>query len=214
MKIQTMPLGMIRANCYLVSTEKKNAFVIDPGGEASRVLRKLEEEGVSLKMILLTHGHHDHIAGVWKLAEETGAQVYIHKDDLEMLQNIDLSLCSMTELYFHYNPKIPICTLEDGSCLELDELKIRLIHTPGHSKGSSCYLVEDALFTGDTLFDGDIGRTDLYGGSYPQIKASVQKLADLEGDYRIYPGHGPDSTLETQRKRNPYLGQVSYDDYF
>lgn len=214
MKIQTMPLGMIQANCYLVSTEQKNAFVIDPGGEANRILKRLEEDGLRLRMILLTHGHHDHIAAVWKLAEATGAQVYIQKEDLELLQNIELSLCSMTELYFHYDPNLSICGLEDGACLELDELKIQLLHTPGHSKGSSCYQVGNVLFTGDTLFAGDIGRTDLYGGSYPQIKASLMKLAALEGDYQVYPGHGPATTLEKQRKENPYLGQVSYDDYF
>lgn len=205
MKIIQMPLGMIQANCYLVITEQKNALVVDPGGEAERILETLEKEGATLRKILLTHGHHDHIAAVWTLARETNAEIYIHQEDGEMLTNIEISLCSMTGLYFEYDPKRPFHTLQDGDQVTLDELKLTLIHTPGHSKGSSCYCMGQVLFTGDTLFDGAVGRADLYGGNSRQLRASLKKLAALPGDYSILPGHEGTSTMEVQRQVCRYM---------
>ena len=213
-KIQGIPLGMIQANCYILSTERKNAAVIDPGGEAEKIKTYLKQNDLTLKMILLTHGHHDHIAAVWDLAGWANVPVYIQEEDGEMLKDINLSLCSMVPLYFAYNSEMPIQLLKDRDILKLDELDIELIHTPGHSKGSSCYKIGDALFTGDTLFAGSIGRTDLYGGSYSVLKSSLEILKALPDTYRIYPGHGEDTTLGIEKRSNPYLGQVNYDDYF
>lgn len=214
MNVETMPLGMIQANCYILSSDAKNAAVIDPGGEVQKIKSYLEQNGLTLKMILLTHGHHDHVAAVWDLAQWAKVPVYIQEEDGEMLEDIKISLCSMVPLYFTYNPEMPIRLLKDGEHLSLDELDIKLIHTPGHSKGSSCYLTENLLFTGDTLFAGSVGRTDLYGGSYPILKKSLEILKTLPEACRVYPGHGEDTTLGFEKKTNPYLGQVDYDDYF
>lgn len=214
MNIVTRPLGMIQANCYILETNEKRALVLDPGGDAGQVIRYLEENGLTLGAILLTHGHHDHVAAVWDLLDWQEAPVYVPEQDLEMLEDISLSLCGMAPLYFHYRQGVPYRTLQEGDVVRLDDISLRVIHTPGHTKGSSCYLGDGALFTGDTLFEGSVGRTDLYGGSYPTLKASLEKLSSLEGDYTVYPGHGGATTLELQRRTNPYLGQVDYDDYF
>lgn len=214
MKIHGMPLGMVQANCYIVSTEERHAAIIDPGGSVNRIVRYLQENELTPKMILLTHGHFDHIAALWELLDRFDVPVYIQQEDGEMLENIQLALCGMTTLYFPYREHTLYVALQDGDTVELDELVFQLIHTPGHSKGSSCYQVGNALFTGDTLFAGSMGRTDLYGGSYERIKQSLQRLAALEGDDTVYPGHGECTTLEQERRTNPYLGQVSYDDYF
>lgn len=214
MKIVTKPLGMIQANCYLLVSEQNRVLVLDPGGDAGAIIRYLEQNSLTLGAILLTHGHHDHIAAVWDLLDYEQVPVYVPEQDLEMLEDISLSLCGMAPLYFHYEKGVSYHTVQDGDVVKLDEISLQVIHTPGHTKGSSCYLGEGALFTGDTLFEGSVGRTDLYGGSYPVLKASLEKLAALPQDYTVYPGHGGATTLEIQKKTNPYLGQVDYDDYF
>lgn len=215
MEIQVKPVGMIQANCYIVSSDSKNAFIIDPGGDAKQLLNNLKQHDLTLKMILLTHGHHDHIAAVWDILEECPVPVYVHSGDKEMLEDIQISLCSMVPVYFHYKTGVEYQTVKDGDKLEMDDLKIEVLHTPGHTKGSCCFVVnQQVMFTGDTLFQGDIGRCDLYGGDYTVMKQSLARLAVLETDYRVYPGHGPATTLLNQKATNPYLGQVSYDDYF
>lgn len=213
MQIKIMPLGMVQANCYIISNDEKNAAIIDPGGSAAKILKYLADKELTVKLIALTHGHHDHIAALWDLLDELDVPVYIQNEDGEMLDDIKISLSRMSQLYFNYRPNTKYNVLSDGDSLKLDELQIKLIHTPGHTKGSSCYLIGDSLFTGDTLFAGDIGRTDLYGGDYNTMKASLLKLAALEGDYKVYPGHGGGSTLECERTGNPYLGQMEYEFY-
>lgn len=205
MNIKVMPLGMVQANCYIVTNNQNECAIIDPGGETDRIVRYLEENNIVPKIILLTHGHFDHIASVWDLIEKYDLPVYIHENDVEMLQNINISLCNMSTLYFHYKPNIEYNTLKHNDTVKLGELTFKLFHTPGHSKGSSCYIVENSIFTGDTLFCGDIGRTDLYGGDYNTIKDSLIKLSQLDKDYTVYPGHGPSSSIEKEKTTNPYI---------
>lgn len=214
MNIKVMPLGMVQANCYIITNNQNECAIIDPGGESEKIINYLEENSITPKMILLTHGHFDHIASVWDLIEKYNLAVYINQNDLEMLQDINIALCSMTRLYFNYKAGLEYNALNDNDTVNLGELEFKLIHTPGHSKGSSCFIVEDSIFTGDTLFKGDIGRTDLYGGDYNTIKNSLKKLCKLNKNYKVYPGHGESSYLEDEIQHNPYMGQVDYDDYF
>ncbi len=212
MEIIATKLGMIQTNCYLVGTRQKNAVAIDPGDNASNVLSLLQEKGWTLKKILLTHGHFDHAMAVNDLVDATGAQVYIHKEDQELITD-------STKFYVFHQPfgefrPISAISLEDGQDVTLDELAFHCIHTPGHTKGSCVYLCGDTMFSGDTLFAGSCGRTDFYGGSHAQIVQSLHKLADLEGNYRVLPGHEEETTLDYERKTNPYLGRISYDDFF
>lgn len=196
---------MIGANCYLLVSDQHRAAIIDPGGEAARLEAWLTEQQVTPAMILLTHGHHDHLAAVWDLVKRYEIPVYVHEADAEMLQNIALSLCGMTPLYFTYQPGADIRTVADGDTITLDEITIRVLHTPGHSKGSCCLEAGGALFTGDTLFAGSVGRTDLYGGSWQTLRQSLHKLTAYPPETPVFPGHGGSSTIGRERKTNPYL---------
>lgn len=212
MKVEILPVGEIGTNCCFVVSESSSVAILDPGAQCEKIVRKIEQNGWKPGMILLTHGHFDHIGAVRELKERYSIPVYIHSADVEMLdspeKNGGMSLmgrsitCSWDK------------TVEDGAKISLDELEFTVIHTPGHTKGSVCYQVEDSIFSGDTLFCGGMGRTDLYGGSYSELSASLKKLANLEGDFQVYPGHGPSTTLEQERRENPYLGKMSYDDLF
>lgn len=212
MKTICIPVGFLQENCYIVYDENKVAAVIDPGDEASRLLKTINEMGLDVRWILLTHGHYDHTGAVPEIQREYSAQLGIGKEDAEMLSDPQLSLAMKQR----WNPEDLTISklLSDGDVIELGALQFEVIATPGHSKGSVTYRCGDTLFTGDTLFQGDCGRTDLYGGSYEQIKISLRKLADLEGDYRVLPGHGPESTLQEERLHNIYIGTQDYDTYF
>jgi glyoxylase-like metal-dependent hydrolase (beta-lactamase superfamily II) len=205
MKIYSFPVGRIGTNCYLLCSEAGNCAVIDPGDEAALILRQIKSHGLTPKEILLTHGHFDHIGAVEALQAQLGERlpVYIHPADVELLQDAEKN--ASAQMGGAGLTIRPDRTVEDGDLLQLDELRIRVIATPGHTRGGVCYQVEDALFTGDTLFAGSIGRTDLYGGSFAAILESIRRLAALEGDYRVLPGHGPESRLEAERRGNPYL---------
>lgn len=212
MEILALKLGMIQTNCYVVGTKQNNAAVIDPGDNAPKVLSLLREKGWTLKKILLTHGHFDHAMAVNDLVKATGAQVYIHQLDQELITDPE----KFYVFHQHFGDFHPISasSLEDGRDVALDELTFHCIHTPGHTKGSCVFLCGDVMFSGDTLFAGSCGRTDFYGGSHAQILQSLHKLADLEGNYRVLPGHDEETTLDYERKTNPYLGRISYDDFF
>ena len=194
MKMTTMALGAYQTNCYLAwSEESDECIVVDPGYEPERVLAQTEKLGKKIVAILLTHGHFDHVGGVKEIAAETDCKVYIHERDLSMPQQMTAG-----RLYYTH-------TYGEGDVLNLAGLSLGVLHTPGHTPGSVCLTVEDTMFSGDTLFEGSCGRTDLPGGSWTEICASLKRLVSLEEDYKVYPGHGPSTTLNEEKQYNPYM---------
>ena len=200
MTVKTMPLGPIGTNCYLLEDEgTQTAAVIDPGGEAGRVLEVLREDGMTLSAILLTHGHYDHTGGVGGLeAACPGTPIYIHRADVE---GVNPSL-------FPTLPQAQVRFYDEGDRVQAGGISLEVLHTPGHSKGSVVLKGGGILFTGDTLFQGSCGRTDLPGGSYAEIMASLARLSALPGDYRVCPGHEGLSPLEAERRQNYYMREA------
>lgn len=208
MKLHTIfGLGDFGTNCYIIETDQKNAMIIDAPYSADMISREIDRLGLSLKKILLTHGHCDHIEALAGLVEKYGCEVYISEHDAEMLTNSRLSLAD----YFGwmFTPFYGAKTLKDGDTVTLDGETLTVFSTPGHSNGSVCYIHKDAVFTGDTLFQDSIGRTDFPGGSFETEIASIGKLYRTAGrNYVIYPGHGEASDLESELKYNPYLDML------
>ena len=201
MKVSMMQVGPIGTNCYILKDEKAGrAAVIDPGDEAGRILQVLKEDGAQVDYILLTHGHYDHTTAVPELHRALPqAEIYIHQADANGAGSQLFPLAGQVEGLRYYG---------DGDTLPLGELTIQVLHTPGHSPGSVTLKVGDVLFCGDTLFAGSMGRTDLRGGSYEQIMASLKRLGELEGDYHVCPGHDVTSTLDRERRVNPFLREA------
>ena len=201
MQVKVLQVGPIGTNCYLLEDEKAHvAAVIDPGDEAGHILQVIKDDGVDVKYILLTHGHYDHTTAVPELHQALPqAEIYIHKADANGAGSRLFPLAGqIPDLKFY----------DEGDALTLGELTIQVLHTPGHSKGSVTLKVGDVLFCGDTLFAGSCGRTDLAGGSYDEIMASLKKLGELPGDYHVCPGHDVTSTLERERRSNPFLREA------
>ena len=201
MKVKWLQVGPISTNCYILEDEATGkAAVIDPGDEAQRILKVLEEEKVQVEYILLTHGHYDHTTAVPELHQALPqAQIYIHKADANGAGSTLFPLAGQVEGLKYY---------DEGDTLTLGGLTIQVLHTPGHSPGCVTLKVEDVLFCGDTLFAGSMGRTDLRGGSYDEIMDSLKRLGELEGDYHVCPGHDMTSTLEEERRSNPFLREA------
>lgn len=197
--------GMVYANCYIVKDEESgDAFVVDPGSYTKRLEAVLSEMKIEkLRYILLTHGHFDHIEGVKKLKENYGGEIVIHSEDADCLYDKKKSLAS--KFFFIQNDVTADKLICDGDKLSFGGGEIEVVHTPGHTRGSVCYLICDMMFSGDTLFRNTIGRTDFPGGSFEEIKASLQKLSLLETDYKVYPGHDVSTTLAAEKKHNPYF---------
>ena len=201
MQVKVLQVGPIGTNCYLLEDEKAHvAAVIDPGDEAGRILQVIEDDGVDVKYILLTHGHYDHTTAVPQLHKALPqAEIYIHRADANGAGSQLFPLAGqIPDLKFY----------DEGDTLALGDMTIQVLHTPGHSKGSVTLKVGDVLFCGDTLFAGSCGRTDLAGGSYAEIMASLKKLGELPGDYHVCPGHDVTSTLERERRSNPFLREA------
>ena len=189
-----LALGAYQTNCYLVWGENANTcVVIDPGYEPDTVLAEVKKLGKEIAAILLTHGHFDHVGGVKEIAAETECPVYLCEADLSMPPQMTAGPLYYTNTY------------AEGDFVELAGLSFKVLHTPGHTPGSVCLQCENVLFSGDTLFWGSCGRTDLPGGSWSTIRVSLKRLADLPGDYEVYPGHGDFTTLSFERKMNPYM---------
>lgn len=189
MILKMFTFGMYLTNCYVVGCEEtKEAIVIDPGfdrdREAEEVLRFIEQNGFNVKYIINTHGHPDHTAGNGIVKKATGAHILIHENDAITADR----------------------TLRDGDVIQVGCVKFVVLHTPGHSKGGISLLGEKVVFTGDTLFAGSIGRTDLPGASFGEIMRSIKtKLVTLPDSFKAYPGHGPPTTIGEEKKHNPFL---------
>ena len=192
MQMDVLPLGLLGANCYLL-WEGSDCVAIDPGGDAKLVLKRLDALGAGLRAIVLTHGHFDHVGAAGELAEATGCRVFLPAGDTVLPAQITAGPIPYTDLF------------ADGQTLRFGQIELQVIGTPGHTPGSCCLKTGNWLFTGDTLFRGSIGRTDLPCGNWEQMEASLQKLAALEGDLFVYPGHGDATTLDRERAVNPYL---------
>lgn len=213
MRIERFPMGPIAANCYVLLDESSGeAAVIDPGACEQPLLDFLTSGAVkSVRYILLTHGHYDHLMGVAQVKERTGAPVYIHREDAACLTDEKESLAD-THLPGQQRYVEPDGFLEEGMELPLGELTIHVLHTPGHSRGGVCFLVGDALFSGDTLFCHTCGRTDLPGGDYATLMRSLERLARMPGDYQVYPGHNRATSLAHERTHNRYLRKKKFDE--
>jgi len=200
--IRRIICGPLQENAYLVCPEGRgDAFLVDPGDDANGLLRAVRESGRTLSAILLTHGHFDHMLGAQPVAEMTGATLYIHADDEEMLDNPDFSCYNPS--YCRLAPPSGLKRALYGETLEVCGQTLRVLRTPGHSKGSVCLYEPDGcvMFTGDTLFCDGYGRTDLHGGNGHELVASLKMLLAMEGGIRVYPGHDCDSTIAAERGR-------------
>ncbi|MDT3701282.1 MAG: MBL fold metallo-hydrolase [Thermincola sp.] len=205
MILKSIVVGSFGANCYVVGCEEtKEAVVIDPGGEVNLILDELKGKGLKVKYIVNTHGHIDHIGGNDELREATGAQVMIHEQDASMLIEPKLNFSGMMGRQEGFRAADTI--LKEGDVIEFGTIKLKVLHTPGHTKGGICLLTDGLVFTGDTLFNESIGRTDFPGGDYDSIIKSIkEKLMTLPDETIVYPGHMGDSTIAHERKYNPFL---------
>jgi len=195
---------MFASNCYVVGDESsKDGMIIDPGAEADQIMRVVEDLGLNIKLIVLTHGHMDHVGALKEVKEVTGAQIAIHTEDAPSLQG-----SIMRHMFSRSSEPLPSpdVLLKEGDTVDVGELHFQVLHTPGHTPGGICLLAEGIVFTGDTLFNFGIGRADFPGASYDQEVESIRnKLMPLPDNTIVCPGHGPDTTIGVERKVNPFL---------
>ncbi len=205
MKLVRVQAGVYAVNCYIIyCEEKKEGIIVDPGGDVDTILDYIRENGLNIKYLILTHGHGDHIGGLKELKEKLNAKIAIHEEDAEMLKDASKNLSSQMPMQ-----KVELeadILLSEGDIIEFGNEIAKVIHTPGHTRGGICLVINDSIITGDTLFAGSIGRTDLYGGDYDTlIKSIKEKLMIYPDETKIYPGHGSPSTIGKERHRNPFL---------
>lgn len=195
----------MRTNCYFLTDEDTGETIVaDPADECEKIISKLNERNLKLKFILLTHAHFDHMLALEELRGKTAAPLMIHKNDAPALLDPKLSL--MSRFAGIDTPcKDAEIKLGDNDIIKLGNNEIRVMHTPGHTPGSICLVFDRTIISGDTIFRENIGRHDFPGGNYAQLEESLKKLSSLEGDYKIYSGHGASTTLAHEREFNPYL---------
>ncbi len=209
MRIEHLTLGAYETNCYVLrdGETSRDCLVIDPGLDADRLIDFLEERDLNPVAVVLTHGHIDHIAGVAAMRDTfPDVKVSIHESDAEMLREPHANLSAMSGMAFSTRPQD--VSLKDGDIIEQVGVKLLVLHTPGHTPGGIClYSQADGVaFVGDTLFAGSVGRTDFPGGSTYQLLNSVkEKLFTLPGETKVYPGHGPPTTIMHEKKHNPFF---------
>ncbi len=206
MLIKTLQLGELNSNCYIVVTAPNQCVAIDIGGTPQLLINYLKMNKLKLSKILLTHGHFDHTGGVEEVRQATGAEVFVHETDSPMLESSALSLHSMISV-MPFKPVMKYEIIRDGCILKDGDYSFRVLHTPGHSHGSVCYVCDEerVIFSGDTLFCCSVGRTDFPGSDPHYMMQSLQMLHELEGNYKVYPGHNEFTDLDYERRNNPYM---------
>ncbi len=205
MEVRKIPTVGDASNCWLLyDAASREAAVIDPSASADEIVRVLKEEELTLTQIWLTHGHFDHIYAADTLREKTGAPLMIHRKDAHMLTD---AYANASAVFFGSGDTYRAADgmLKGGDALRLGENTVFVRHTPGHTEGSVTLVADRYLFTGDTLFENSIGRSDLPGGDGAVLADSLRRLVSMPGDYTVYPGHGSQTSLETERKNNPFL---------
>ena len=203
MTVECLVVGELGVNSYLLIGDGEG-IVIDPGAEGERILALIQRSGVVVRYIVNTHGHFDHTGANGFIKGRTGAELAIHGEDIELLKGLPHQ-ASLFGLSSPPSPE-PDLVLKDGDTLRVKGLVVKAIHTPGHTKGSISLLTNGAVFTGDTIFAGSVGRTDLPGGSYEELMRSIrERILTLPDNTTIYPGHGPSTTLRHERATNPFL---------
>lgn len=205
-QIKIIPVGILETNCYILSDpETLKGIIVDPGDESEKIAETVEEAGLTIKYIINTHGHYDHIGADLKLKKHFNAQVLVHEKDGPLMENPMLNLSFMKPHVETASLK-PDRLLKEGDEIAAGAISLKVIHTPGHTPGCICLLGDGFILTGDTLFAGSAGRTDLPGGSYEDIIESIQiKLKQLPDALKVYPGHGPSSTIGEEKRNNPFM---------
>lgn len=205
MFIEPVVVGPLQENSYVVACEEtQEAVIIDPGAEADRIYRVVTFHGFTLKYVLNTHGHPDHVGGVADIIEKTGVPFLLHQEDMYLIEGFNRD--PIQAFLSARTPPPPDRFLQDNDVISVGNLELHVLHTPGHTPGGVCFLVQNVLFSGDTLFANSIGRTDLPGGNHQQLLTSIQnKLLNLDDAVRVYSGHGYASTIGNERKFNPFF---------
>lgn len=205
MIIKNVVVGPLEVNCYILGCEHtKEAAIIDPGGDADEIIKVIEKEKFIPKVIINTHAHFDHVGGVKVIQDHFKIDFLLHKDDLFLIENLNEQA---TLFGFDYIPE-PVVNkfVNDKDQISFGREVAKVIHTPGHTPGGVCYYVNDSIFVGDTIFAGSIGRTDFPGSSYETlIKSIKERLFPLDDSVRVYPGHGPSTTIGNEKSHNPFL---------
>ncbi len=205
MEIKVLTNGILGSNTYIVSSNKE-CVIIDCGNKPSEIIDEIKNGALNPKYIILTHGHADHTYYAAQIREATNATLCIHKDELALYRDPNENGYNSFGFSEDISVANPDKLLEDGDKLDLGDETIQIIHTPGHSLGGICILISDSIFTGDTLFQSSVGRTDLNGGSWSELVNSIKnKLYTLDDSIKVYPGHGMDSTIGFERENNPYV---------
>ena len=201
MMIKKFVVGSLESNCFIIADEKlKECLITDPGDEPDRILDFIHENNFKVKYIVCTHAHFDHVAAVSDIKKDTDALVVIHKDDIELYKS---TKNQAAQWGFDIDPQPePDMLVSEGDRIVVGELRFKVLHTPGHSPGGICLYGEGILITGDTLFFGSVGRTDLYGGDINKLKKSVKRLISLPDGTKILPGHGPETTVGKEKTDN------------
>ncbi|MEN2994656.1 MAG: MBL fold metallo-hydrolase [Thermodesulfovibrio sp.] len=209
MKIKKFEVGPLLVNCYVVYDEQtKDAFLIDPGDEPDLVLDFIKQEGLNVKYIICTHGHFDHIGAIKEIKDATGAQVILHKEEIEIYKNSPKVAKDFFGIEIESQPE-PDILIDNDDTVKIFHKEVKFLHTPGHSPGSMCIYTDGYLFTGDTLFAGSVGRTDLIGGNMEKLLNSLKKLASFPPDTLVLPGHGPKTKIEFEKKNNPFYHEIT-----